>query len=96
MTVEGIGRHNHEMKMRKCRIWWPKQLSSTEPLSSNFLLGWSVPSSPDSLDIVVAFACSEVPPPSHAHSGLEVERSNFNIRTVYLRGIHESIFFFQL
>ncbi|XP_022722847.1 phosphatidylinositol N-acetylglucosaminyltransferase subunit GPI1-like isoform X2 [Durio zibethinus] len=43
--------------MRKnCRIWWPKQLSSTKPSLYNLLFGWFVPCSSDSLDIVVAFA----------------------------------------
>ncbi|KAK6255082.1 hypothetical protein SCA6_016387 [Theobroma cacao] len=41
---------------RKCRIWWPKQLSSTQQLSYNLLFGWFVSCSSDSLDIVVAFA----------------------------------------
>lgn len=45
---------------RRCRIWWPKQLSSNEPLSSSCLFGWFLSSSSASLDIVVAFACSEV------------------------------------
>lgn len=36
-------------------------MSSSEPVSSNLLFGWFVSSSSDSLlDIVVAFACSEV------------------------------------
>lgn len=49
------------MKMRsKCRIWWPKQLSSREPSSSTLLFGWFVSSSSASLDIVVAFAFDEV------------------------------------
>ncbi|TYI66443.1 hypothetical protein E1A91_D09G224200v1 [Gossypium mustelinum] len=41
---------------RKCRIWWPKQLSSTQPSCCKFLFGWFVTCSSDSLDIVVAFA----------------------------------------
>ncbi|KAA8528979.1 hypothetical protein F0562_033533 [Nyssa sinensis] len=39
----------------KCRLWWPKQLSSTEPSSSTILFGWFISSSSASLDIVVAF-----------------------------------------
>ncbi|KAH7522865.1 hypothetical protein JRO89_XSUnG0093300 [Xanthoceras sorbifolium] len=50
----------HEVKMRRqCRIWWPKQLSSTEPSSRSFLFGWFVSCAPASLDVVVAFACDE-------------------------------------
>ncbi|WJX78295.1 hypothetical protein P8452_61533 [Trifolium repens] len=49
------------MKMGKhCRLWWPKQLISNQESSSSFLLGWFVTCSPSSLDIVVAFTCSEV------------------------------------
>ncbi|PNY07118.1 phosphatidylinositol N-acetylglucosaminyltransferase subunit GPI1 [Trifolium pratense] len=49
------------MKMRKhCRLWWPRQLTSNQESSSSFLLGWFVTCSPSSLDIVVAFTCSEV------------------------------------
>ncbi|KAL5760507.1 hypothetical protein ACOSP7_019015 [Xanthoceras sorbifolium] len=44
---------------RQCRIWWPKQLSSTEPSSRSFLFGWFVSCAPASLDVVVAFACDE-------------------------------------
>ncbi|GAB4843905.1 hypothetical protein Ancab_013869 [Ancistrocladus abbreviatus] len=44
----------------KCRIWWPRHLSSSESsvsLFSNCLLfGWFLSSSSTSLDIVVAFA----------------------------------------
>uniref|UniRef100_A0A5B6ZU59 Phosphatidylinositol N-acetylglucosaminyltransferase n=2 Tax=Davidia involucrata TaxID=16924 RepID=A0A5B6ZU59_DAVIN len=48
------------MKMRsKCRLWWPKHLSSTEPSSSTILFGWFISSSA-SLDIVVAFAYDDV------------------------------------
>ncbi|EXB93969.1 Phosphatidylinositol N-acetylglucosaminyltransferase subunit Q [Morus notabilis] len=48
----------------KCRVWWPKELSLTEPShSKSFLFGWFVPSSSsssaNSLDVLVAFACSE-------------------------------------
>ncbi|KAM0993481.1 hypothetical protein PS1_009148 [Malus domestica] len=46
---------------RRCRVWWPKQLTLSKPSSSsNFLLGWFVSSSPSSLDVVVAFACTEL------------------------------------
>ncbi|KAK2458555.1 N-acetylglucosaminyl transferase component family protein / Gpi1 family protein [Trifolium repens] len=49
------------MKMGKhCRLWWPRQLISNHESSSSFLLGWFVTCSPSSLDIVVAFTCSEV------------------------------------
>ncbi|KAK2405142.1 N-acetylglucosaminyl transferase component family protein / Gpi1 family protein [Trifolium repens] len=49
------------MKMGKhCRLWWPRQLISNQEPSSSFLLGWFVTCSPSSLDIVVAFTCSEV------------------------------------
>ncbi|XWS35057.1 hypothetical protein CRYUN_Cryun21dG0093500 [Craigia yunnanensis] len=40
---------------RKCRIWWPKQLSSTQPSFYNLLFGWFISCSSDSLDIIVAF-----------------------------------------
>lgn len=65
--LQGIQDHkvslgdDHEMKMRrKCRLWWPKQLSSSRESSSSLLLGWFVTASPVSLDIIVAFTCSEV------------------------------------
>lgn len=45
---------------RHCRLWWPKQLLSNEESSSSILLGWFVTCSPSSLDIIVAFTCSEV------------------------------------
>ncbi|KAF5737659.1 hypothetical protein HS088_TW13G00547 [Tripterygium wilfordii] len=65
----------HEIKQskmrRKCRIWWPKQLSSAEPCSFRFLFGWFVSSSPASLDIVVAFASDEPSLSRCGHSGLE-------------------------
>ncbi|TXG55787.1 hypothetical protein EZV62_017100 [Acer yangbiense] len=44
---------------RQCRIWWPKQLSLTEPSSCSFLFGWFVSCAPNSFDLVVAFACDE-------------------------------------
>lgn len=52
---------DHKMKMKKhCRLWWPRQLLSNQESSSSILLGWFVTCSPSSLDIVVAFTCSEV------------------------------------
>lgn len=45
---------------RHCRLWWPKQLLSNQESSSSILLGWFVTCSPSSLDIIVAFTCSEV------------------------------------
>ncbi|KAK7244486.1 hypothetical protein RIF29_39309 [Crotalaria pallida] len=45
---------------RKCRLWWPKQLLSNQESFSSVLLGWFVNCSPSSLDIIVAFTCSEV------------------------------------
>ncbi|KAL4021688.1 hypothetical protein IC575_020494 [Cucumis melo] len=48
------------MKMKgKCRLWWPKQHSPCEQSSSYLLFGWFIPSS-DSLDVVVAFTCTDV------------------------------------
>ncbi|KAJ1405475.1 N-acetylglucosaminyl transferase component [Sesbania bispinosa] len=44
---------------RQCRLWWPKQLLSNQESSSSILLGWFVTCSPSSLDIIVAFTCSE-------------------------------------
>ncbi|KAA0047232.1 N-acetylglucosaminyl-phosphatidylinositol biosynthetic protein gpi1 isoform X3 [Cucumis melo var. makuwa] len=43
----------------KCRLWWPKQHSPCEQSSSYLLFGWFIPSS-DSLDVVVAFTCTDV------------------------------------
>lgn len=49
------------MKMRrKCRVWWPKQLSLCRPSSSTALFGWFVSCSSASLDVVVAHAADEV------------------------------------
>lgn len=42
----------------KFRLWWPKQHSPCELSSFCLLFGWFVPSS-DSLDVVVAFTCSD-------------------------------------
>ncbi|OMO97945.1 N-acetylglucosaminyl transferase component [Corchorus capsularis] len=55
---------------RKCRIWWPEQLSSTQPSSDNLLFGWFVSCLSDSLDIVVAFA-SNLDSSSNLQSGLQ-------------------------
>ncbi|KAK7336504.1 hypothetical protein VNO77_17046 [Canavalia gladiata] len=50
-----------KLKMRiHCRLWWPKQLLQNQESSSSILLGWFVSCSPSSLDIIVAFTCSEV------------------------------------
>lgn len=43
----------------KCRLWWPKQHSPCKQSSSCLLFGWFIPSS-DSLDVVVAFTCTDV------------------------------------
>ncbi|KAL5166758.1 Phosphatidylinositol N-acetylglucosaminyltransferase subunit Q [Glycine soja] len=52
---------DHKRKMRRhCRLWWPMQLLSNEESPSSILLGWFVTCSPSSLDIIVAFTCSEV------------------------------------
>ncbi|CAM8892376.1 unnamed protein product [Rhodiola kirilowii] len=45
---------------KKCRIWWPKQIVSREPLSNSVLFGWFVSSSSGSLDVVVAFVSPEM------------------------------------
>ncbi|KAI4348642.1 hypothetical protein L6164_009342 [Bauhinia variegata] len=51
---------DYEMEMRgKCRLWWPKLLLSSKESSSSLLMGWFV-TSPASIDIIVAFSCSEV------------------------------------
>lgn len=42
----------------KFRLWWPKQHSPCELSSFCLLFGWFVPSL-DSLDVVVAFTCSD-------------------------------------
>lgn len=44
---------------KKCRIWWPDDLSTAEIPDSVFLFGWIPSSSSDSVDVVVAFAFSE-------------------------------------
>ncbi|XP_075491414.1 uncharacterized protein LOC142529690 isoform X1 [Primulina tabacum] len=44
---------------RKCRLWWPENLSSHAPSNFNYLFGWFISSSEASIDIVVAFACDE-------------------------------------
>ncbi|KAK8599736.1 hypothetical protein V6N12_049609 [Hibiscus sabdariffa] len=49
---------------RKCRIWWPKQLSSAQPSCCKFLFGWFVTCSSDSLDIVVAFTSNHESSPN--------------------------------
>ncbi|XP_010554796.1 PREDICTED: uncharacterized protein LOC104824423 isoform X2 [Tarenaya hassleriana] len=40
---------------RKCRIWWPKQLSVSETPTDGLLFGWSFCQSSVSVDFVVAF-----------------------------------------
>ncbi|XP_039062239.1 uncharacterized protein LOC120206726 [Hibiscus syriacus] len=55
---------------RKCRIWWPKHLSSAQLSCCRFLFGWFVTCSSDSLDIVVAFA-SNHKSSSNLQSGLQ-------------------------
>ncbi|KAI3713650.1 hypothetical protein L1987_72233 [Smallanthus sonchifolius] len=51
------------MMKRKCRIWWPRHLSSlTQPHSTTFLFGWFVSSSSSAsvpIEIVVAFSIDE-------------------------------------
>ncbi|CAK7342708.1 unnamed protein product [Dovyalis caffra] len=58
----------------KVRIWWPKQLASTEPpttsSNNNLLFGWFVSCSSVSIDVVVAFACDEASL-SHPNSTLQ-------------------------
>ena len=60
-----------EVMRRKCRIWWPHELSANEPTSSICLFGWFTSSSLSSLDVVVSFACDEVSF-SPNQSGLQV------------------------
>ncbi|KAL2923428.1 Phosphatidylinositol N-acetylglucosaminyltransferase subunit Q [Bienertia sinuspersici] len=46
----------------KCRVWWPKEISSSKFSSSSrslLLFGWFVSCSPSCLDVVVAFAYSD-------------------------------------
>ncbi|XP_015581438.1 phosphatidylinositol N-acetylglucosaminyltransferase subunit GPI1 isoform X1 [Ricinus communis] len=45
---------------RKCRIWWPKFLASSELSSRHLLFGWFVSCSSACIDIVVACACDEI------------------------------------
>ncbi|KAG7027656.1 gpi1, partial [Cucurbita argyrosperma subsp. argyrosperma] len=59
MVIAISGYNNCEVKMKgKFRLWWPKQHSPCELSSFCLLFGWFVPSS-DSLDVVVAFTCSD-------------------------------------
>ncbi|KFK34938.1 hypothetical protein AALP_AA5G213500 [Arabis alpina] len=44
---------------RKCRIWFPKQIASTDELSHSLLFGWFVSHSSSCLDVVVAFISDE-------------------------------------
>ncbi|KAL3625565.1 hypothetical protein CASFOL_031019 [Castilleja foliolosa] len=44
----------------KCRLWWPSNLSSQSSPNSSFLFGWFIPTSEDSLDVVISFACDEL------------------------------------
>uniref|UniRef100_A0A1J3I8A9 N-acetylglucosaminyl-phosphatidylinositol biosynthetic protein gpi1 n=1 Tax=Noccaea caerulescens TaxID=107243 RepID=A0A1J3I8A9_NOCCA len=44
---------------RKCRIWLPKQLTSTDDLTHSLLFGWFVSHSSACLDVVVAFISEE-------------------------------------
>jgi phosphatidylinositol glycan class Q protein len=44
---------------RKCRIWLPKQLASTDDLSHSLLFGWFVCHSSSCLDVVVSFISDE-------------------------------------
>ncbi|XP_020533405.1 uncharacterized protein LOC105630013 isoform X4 [Jatropha curcas] len=55
---------------RKCRIWWPKFLASSEQTSTHLLFGWFISCSSDSIDVVVAFACNEASLP-RCRSGLQ-------------------------
>lgn len=44
---------------RKCRIWLPKQLATTDDLSHSLLFGWFLCQSSSCLDVVVAFISDE-------------------------------------
>ncbi|GER57198.1 N-acetylglucosaminyl transferase component family protein [Striga asiatica] len=46
-------------RRRKCRLWWPSNLLSPSSPNSSFLFGWFIPSSEESVDVVVSFACDE-------------------------------------
>ncbi|KAL6509049.1 hypothetical protein OROGR_023156 [Orobanche gracilis] len=48
-----MGREN------KFRLWWPSNLISQTSHGSSFLFGWFIPSSENSFDVIVAFACDE-------------------------------------
>ncbi|KAL6534646.1 hypothetical protein OROGR_013321 [Orobanche gracilis] len=70
-------------RKRKFRLWWPSNLfSQTSPVSS-FLFGWFIPSSEDSFDVMVAFACDEPKLTSSVGPGLDlqeiIERTNNNM-----------------
>ncbi|XAR68456.1 Phosphatidylinositol N-acetylglucosaminyltransferase [Bertholletia excelsa] len=70
MSFGSLGRDDEMKVRRKYRLWWPTQLSVTEPASSVLLFGWIVSSSSTSVDIIVAFACNEVSL-SSVHSDLQ-------------------------
>lgn len=44
---------------RKCRIWLPKQLASTDDLTHSLLFGWFRCHSSSCLDVIVAFISDE-------------------------------------
>ena len=59
LIFDSAPKRDRKMRPRKCRVWWPKDLSlAKSPLSDAFLFGWFVSSS-DSVDVVVAFSCDE-------------------------------------
>lgn len=60
-------------RRRKCRLWWPTNIVSQNPINSRFLFGWFIPSSAASLDIVVAFAYSESELTSWSNSLLDLQ-----------------------
>lgn len=60
------------VKRRNFRLWWPSNLFSQTPPNSSFVFGWSLPSSEDSVDVVVAFACDERELASSLNSGLDL------------------------
>ncbi|KAL6539784.1 hypothetical protein OROHE_011555 [Orobanche hederae] len=67
----------------KFRLWWPSNLFSQTSPGSSFLFGWFIPSSEDSFDVIVAFACDEPKLASSVGPGLDLQellqRTNNNM-----------------
>ena len=75
-----------KMLRKKCRLWWPEQLVSSQPNSSFLFVGWYI-CSINSLDIIVATTISP-----HEISPCLLQ-SNFQVKkvvSIFLRKIIET------